>query len=80
MKRKKIAILGATGSIGKSTAAVIRQAAGQYQVSAISAHTDVAGALRLAQEFSVPFVAMSGLAEAPGDVPSGCLLYTSRCV
>lgn len=76
MKRKKIAILGATGSIGKSTAAVIRQAAGQYQVSAISAHTDVAGALRLAQEFSVPFVAMSGLAEAPGDVPSGVRIGT----
>lgn len=76
MKRKKIAILGATGSIGKSTAAVIRQAADQYQVSAISAHTDVAGALRLAQEFSVPFVAMSGLAEAPGDVPSGVRIGT----
>lgn len=71
MERKKVAILGATGSIGKSAAAVIRQNPGQYQVAAISAHEDYIGAIRLAKEFSVPFVAMTGLGELPEEAPAG---------
>ena len=76
MRRKRIAILGATGSIGKSTAAVIRQAREKYEVTAISAHRDFAGAMRLAREFSVPYAAMSGLAETPEDVPAGVKVGT----
>ncbi len=41
MKPKKLAILGSTGSIGRSTFDVVRQHPGQFEVVALSAHANV---------------------------------------
>jgi 1-deoxy-D-xylulose-5-phosphate reductoisomerase len=47
----RITVLGATGSIGKSTFDLLRRANREFSVSAITAKRDVAGLVALAREF-----------------------------
>lgn len=46
-----ITVLGATGSIGRSTLDVVRQHPDRFQVAAITAHRDLEGLYRLCLEF-----------------------------
>jgi 1-deoxy-D-xylulose-5-phosphate reductoisomerase len=46
---RRITLLGATGSIGTSTLALIAEAPEQYRVEAVTAHRDVAGLARIAR-------------------------------
>lgn len=56
--RKKIVILGATGSIGTSALKVIRQHADKLELVGIAANTDCKGLAAIAQEFSVKEVCL----------------------
>ena len=47
--RQRLAILGATGSIGRSTLDLVRQHPDRFEIVAISAHQDDQGLLRLVQ-------------------------------
>lgn len=51
--KKRVIILGCTGSIGKSTIEVIRQFPGNFTIVGLSAHSQIALLLALAKEFSV---------------------------
>lgn len=51
---KKVILLGATGSIGRSTLEVIRRHPGQLRLAGIAAHRDAAGLAAIAREFAVP--------------------------
>ena len=46
---KRIAILGSTGSIGRSTLDVVRHAPGRFAVAALSAHRSCEELLRQAE-------------------------------
>lgn len=74
--RLRIALLGATGSIGTSTVAVCREHADKIELVALGANTSVAQTLALAQEFGVKHVAFADHT-AQHDValeqkPAGC--------
>ncbi|MDR1986604.1 MAG: 1-deoxy-D-xylulose-5-phosphate reductoisomerase [Treponema sp.] len=67
--KKRVALLGATGSIGKSTLDVIRQGKDVFEVVLLSSHTDAAGLLALSGEFPDALLALSGSAQGPQAIP-----------
>ena len=54
MERKRIAILGSTGSIGSQTLDVVRQHPDRFEVRVITAGSNAALLAEQAREFSVP--------------------------
>ena len=56
---KRIAILGATGSVGRSALAVVRRHREQFRVTALSARRSVAELEKLAAEFGARHVALA---------------------
>ncbi|PKN79106.1 MAG: 1-deoxy-D-xylulose-5-phosphate reductoisomerase [Candidatus Cloacimonetes bacterium HGW-Cloacimonetes-1] len=63
MVSKKIALLGATGSIGSSTIDVVREQNPHYAIALASAHTDFKKLFELAQEFRIPYLVLTGIGE-----------------
>ncbi len=59
----KLALLGATGSIGTSTLDVVREQAPRYQISLASAHSGHANLLRIAAEFKIPTLVLTGITD-----------------
>ena len=57
---KKVAILGATGSIGRQAIDVIERLQDRFTISLISANSDKEGLIRLAERYKVPNVCFSG--------------------
>jgi 1-deoxy-D-xylulose-5-phosphate reductoisomerase len=56
---RSVTLLGATGSIGSSTADLLRRDAGRYRVEAVTAHREAAGLARLARELKARFAAVA---------------------
>ena len=56
---KKLAVLGATGSIGASTLSVCRSNPGLYKITLLAASTSVDKMFLLCREFLPPYVSMS---------------------
>jgi 1-deoxy-D-xylulose-5-phosphate reductoisomerase len=56
---RSVTILGATGSIGSSTADLLRRDTAGYQVEAVTAHRDAPALARLAREFHARFAAVA---------------------
>jgi 1-deoxy-D-xylulose-5-phosphate reductoisomerase len=81
--KKRVALLGATGSIGKSTLDVLRQDQDAFEVVLLSSHTDSAGLLALAAEFPGALLALSGPAQGARDPayrgPDGLLRAIAEC-
>ena len=63
---RKIALLGATGSIGRQTLDVVRSAPGQFHIQAMTAHANADALFALVREFH-PEVA--GLRYEPDAIP-----------
>ena len=59
----KLALLGATGSIGMSTLAVLREQSAHFTLSLVSAHTDWQSLLRIAEEFKVKTLVLTGITD-----------------
>jgi 1-deoxy-D-xylulose-5-phosphate reductoisomerase len=55
---RTVTLLGATGSIGSSTADLLRRDAARYRVEAVTAHRDAPALARLAREFGARFAAV----------------------
>lgn len=64
MRRKRVIILGATGSIGQSALAVARAMPEQMEVVGISSYSNTAQLIRDAQEFSPSAVCVKDAGEA----------------
>ena len=80
---KRIALLGATGSVGRSTLSVIRRHPRLFSVVALSAHRSVAALEALAAEFGAPHVALAdpgALEERPGLAARGWGIGADRIV
>ncbi len=60
MNRKKVIILGCTGSIGLNTADIIRSLPERFEIAALSANTREKELIALADEFKVKNIALSG--------------------
>jgi 1-deoxy-D-xylulose-5-phosphate reductoisomerase len=56
---RTVTLLGATGSIGSSTADLLRRDREHYAVEAVTARTDIAGLARLARELGARFAAIA---------------------
>ncbi|MDR3171071.1 MAG: 1-deoxy-D-xylulose-5-phosphate reductoisomerase [Treponema sp.] len=65
--KKRVAVLGATGSIGKSTLDVLRHGRDDFEVVLLTSHTDVEGLLRLGAEFPSARLALSGYGPEAGQ-------------
>src|SRR5437762_13717101 len=61
---RSIAILGSTGSIGKSTLEVVRESRGCFKVLALTANKHLALLCEQAAEFQAPWVVATDAAEA----------------
>lgn len=59
VQTQRVSILGSTGSIGKSTLAVIDANPDRYEIFALSANTDVDGILLQVQKYRPRYVAMA---------------------
>ena len=58
-EKKRIILLGATGSIGSSTIKVLRNFPEEFQLVGISANTQTEALLEIAKEFKVPNIALT---------------------
>lgn len=77
---RKIVLLGATGSIGESTLAVIRKHPDKLQIVAAAAHSSTDSLLRIAREFSLSEVALTNsdaAKEAQAKAPQSCEIHTN---
>ena len=78
MRRKKIAVLGATGSIGTSTLAVLRDLKKEYRVFSMSAHRNMELFSQQIREFAPDMVAVTH-AEGAGELNCGSAeLFTGQ--
>ena len=59
--RKKIIVLGATGSIGSSCIDIVRNNPGLFEITGLSAHRDKSGLEALSKEFAVSKSVLSGI-------------------
>jgi 1-deoxy-D-xylulose-5-phosphate reductoisomerase len=62
MPRRKIIILGTTGSIGKNTIDMVREKRDYFEIVGISAHRNETLLLEFAEEFNIENLAISGKA------------------
>jgi 1-deoxy-D-xylulose-5-phosphate reductoisomerase len=67
---RRITILGATGSVGRSTIDIVRRRPEAFVVEALTAHRDVAGLVELARQLRPKFVAIADPA-CHGELVSG---------
>lgn len=65
--KKKIIILGATGSIGINTIECIRSQKDKFSIVGLTAHTNVERLVELGLEFSVTHIAASGVSSYKDD-------------
>lgn len=68
MHKKKVIILGGTGSIGQSALAVIRKEQSKLELAAISAHTNEEQLLELQTEFGTAVPVLSGRKPISGKI------------
>lgn len=61
---KKIALLGASGSIGSSTFEVVREQSSHFKISLASAHSNWEKLCTLAEEFDIPALVFTGIEQA----------------
>jgi 1-deoxy-D-xylulose-5-phosphate reductoisomerase len=78
--KRRIVLLGATGSIGESTLRVIRAHPDKLQLVGVAAHGNAEKLFQICREFGVPHAALADesvalRAVAAGQVPSGTTLH-----
>ena len=64
MARKRLTVLGSTGSIGTNTLAIVRQFPDQFQIVALSCHTRVEQLLQQIEEFHPQMVCVGNPVQA----------------
>ncbi len=71
MSTETVCVLGATGSIGQNTLDVVRQHPQRWQVTALTANSNVVDMLALCKEFQPQYAVMND-ASAAADLDSQC--------
>jgi 1-deoxy-D-xylulose-5-phosphate reductoisomerase len=70
--KKKVIIVGATGSIGRQTLDVVEAKSELFEVVGLSAHTDTEGLLAASKRFPGAALCLSGLGALPVGLGHGC--------
>ena len=78
MKKKKIAILGITGSIGDSSCEVIRQNRDKFEIVLASAHRNFPKLIEIQEEFNIPQVVITGKGLYASRDDYNCQIYLSE--
>ncbi|MDR0376899.1 MAG: 1-deoxy-D-xylulose-5-phosphate reductoisomerase [Spirochaetaceae bacterium] len=76
--KKRVAVLGATGSIGKSTIDVLREGKEYFDVVLLSSHRDVSGLAALSREFPAADLALTGANAELGGVCAANAVYRGK--
>jgi 1-deoxy-D-xylulose-5-phosphate reductoisomerase len=66
--KKRVAVLGATGSVGKNTLDVLRDGKDYFEAVLFSGHTDKEGLLKIGREFPGAALALSGHDSGPEEI------------
>ncbi|MBC8010533.1 MAG: 1-deoxy-D-xylulose-5-phosphate reductoisomerase, partial [Burkholderiales bacterium] len=77
-RRRRVALLGATGSIGENTLRVLRAHPDALELVAVAAHASTEKLLGIAREFGVRHVALfdeRAAASARSALPAGATLH-----
>jgi 1-deoxy-D-xylulose-5-phosphate reductoisomerase len=81
--KKRVAILGVTGSIGKSALDVLRAGKDRFEAALFSCHREAAPLLALAKEYPAALLALSGSETAPAGISyagkAGLLRAIAEC-
>jgi 1-deoxy-D-xylulose-5-phosphate reductoisomerase len=79
MAKKRIILLGATGSIGRQALEVVREFPDRFDLVGLASNRDASGLRAAASAFPGAGLALSGIpaGEAPAGMPSGCLFGPS---
>jgi 1-deoxy-D-xylulose-5-phosphate reductoisomerase len=75
MRKKRVALLGATGSIGKSALDILRREKAGFDTVLLSAHRDGEGLCSLGREFPAARLALSGNASGAAGSGAGIAYY-----
>lgn len=78
MNKKKVVILGITGSIGDSTCEVIRQNRDKFQIVLASSHRNFPKMMELQEEFSIGRVVVTGNGFYAEKDDYGCQIYIGQ--
>ncbi|MDR2069247.1 MAG: 1-deoxy-D-xylulose-5-phosphate reductoisomerase [Spirochaetaceae bacterium] len=76
--KKRIAVLGATGSIGKMTMDILRQARDDFEAVLLSSHGNLRGLLELSREFPGARLALSGPVPPEGTARREAAYYGTQ--
>lgn len=83
MNRKKLIILGCTGSIGRTAATVLKRNPDKFSVVAVSAHKSENGLLEWASTYNVKNMCLSGRTPHSSDIkyagPEGLIEMINDC-
>jgi 1-deoxy-D-xylulose-5-phosphate reductoisomerase len=75
MRKKRVALLGATGSIGKSALDILRRERAGFDTVLLSAHRDEEGLCSLGREFPAARLVLSGNVSDAADSGAGIAYY-----
>jgi 1-deoxy-D-xylulose-5-phosphate reductoisomerase len=77
MVNKRLALLGATGSIGQSTLQVVREQSANLEIVLASAHSKAEELFQIASEFKIPTLVITDekLKTSHISAPPGCKVY-----
>jgi len=75
---KNIAVLGLTGSIGKSTIEVIREHPDKFRITLASAHNNSELLFEYAREFGIKYLVLTGSIPPASPPPPGSILHTGE--
>ncbi len=78
MNKKKVVILGITGSIGDSTCEVIRQNRDKFEIVLASSHRNFPKMMELQEEFSISHVVVTGDGFSARKDDYGCQIYLGQ--
>ncbi|MBX3464117.1 MAG: 1-deoxy-D-xylulose-5-phosphate reductoisomerase [Planctomycetes bacterium] len=72
--KRRLAILGCTGSVGRQALQVLAEHPDRFEVCLLAAHTSAAGLAAAAATHRSPFVCLTGAA-APPELPAGVAFF-----
>ena len=75
---KNLAVLGLTGSIGKSTIAVIREHPDKFRITLASAHNNSELLFEYAREFGIKHLVLTGSKPPASPPPPGSILHSGE--
>jgi 1-deoxy-D-xylulose-5-phosphate reductoisomerase len=75
--RKRVAVLGSTGSVGRQALAIAREHAERFAIVLLQAHDSAAALAEQARALAPPVVCLTGAGEPPPGLPAGTRFHST---